>query len=407
MDGGRAAPFYGWVVVAAVAMVLAVGVGITFYGVSIYLKALTEGPDGFSLNIVSVATGSFLLVSGFAGLGVASLLERFEPRTVIIAGALLSAGAVLALGQVANEVQLVTVYSVLGIGFTAMSVIPASALLTSWFTLRRPLAMSIAFAGLPIGGAALSPPIAALVESKGVDGASPWIALLLLLGVVPAALLLKPDPRGVGSWPDGVEMTVEAGPAEGVPLHDAVRTTWFKLVTLALALGMLSQLGALTHLYNAVSERLDASTAGAAVSVLALASLVGRAIGGWALGRVVLRVVTVALLLLQAAAIALLGIAPDLVTMLVATVLFGLTMGNMQILQPLLLAHQFGVRDFSRILARGNLFVMIGTAAGPMVVGAIHTGFGDYRLALCATALPAALAAFLMLYARRFELARG
>jgi MFS family permease len=404
--GTSTGPFYGWIVVAAIAVVLAVGVGITFYGVSIYLKALTEGPDGFSLNIVSVATGAFLLVSGVAGLGVARLVDRFEPRVVIIAGALLGAAAVWALGRVADEVQLVLVYSVLGVGFAAMSVIPASALLARWFTRRRAVAMSVAFTGLPIGGAVLSPLVAALVESQGVDGASPWLALGLLVGVVPAALLLTAEPARRGSWPDGVEVAVSTGPAEGVPLHDAVRSRWFKLVTLALTLGMLSQLGALTHLYNAVSERLDPTTAGASVSVLAGASLVGRVLGGWALSRVVLRSVTVVLLLTQAAAICLLAVAPGLLVMLLATALFGLTMGNMQILQPLLLAHQFGVRDFNRILARGNLFVMGGTAAGPVVVGAIHSFFGDYRLALVAAALPAVIGAVLMLASRRHELER-
>ncbi|MET0931351.1 MAG: MFS transporter [Aeromicrobium sp.] len=406
MDGRRAAPFYGWVIVAAVALVLAIGVGITFYGVSIYLKDLTDGPDGFSLTIVSVATGSFLLVSGVAGLGVGALLERFEPRRVIIAGALVAAASIFALGRVQDEVQLVLVYGVLGAGFAAMSVIPASALLASWFTRRRAVAMSVAFAGLPIGGAVMSPVIAALVESLGVDGASPWLALILLVGVIPVSLLLKADPARIGSWPDGVEVEATTGPAEGVTLTAAVRSTWFRLVTLALTLGMLSQLGTLTHLYNAVSEKLDASTASLVVSVLALASLVGRALGGWALSRVVLSVVTVVLLLVQAGAIVILAVAPGIATVLLATVLFGLTMGNMQILQPLLLAHQFGVRDFSRILARGNLFVMVGTAAGPMVVGAIHTASGDYRLALLATAAPTAVAAVLMLYSRRFELTR-
>ncbi len=219
----------------------------------------------------------------------------------------------------------------------------------------------------------------------------------------PAILLLVPDPAKKGTAPDGDPAPIELPVVTGVRHRDAVRSRWFAVVTVALTLGMGSQLGVLSHVYNAVGERLDASVAAAAVSVVAAASLVGRIAGGWGLARVALQTATVWFLVVQGLAILALALAPATVTVFAATAAFGLTVGNMQIVQPLLLAEQFGNRDFGRILARGNLLVMIGMAAGPVAVGMVHDATGDYRTPLVVAALPALAGAALMIWAARLE----
>jgi MFS family permease len=153
-------PSYGWAVVAALGVVLAVSVGISFYGVSVYLEALTRGPGTFSLAAVSAGTSAFLLVSGVAGVGVAALLDRVDVRWVLSGGAVLAAAALLALGSVRTPGALVLAYAALGVGFAATGTIPASTLIARWFPRRPAVAMSLAFTGLPVGGAVLTPPIA-------------------------------------------------------------------------------------------------------------------------------------------------------------------------------------------------------------------------------------------------------
>ncbi|WP_167736504.1 MFS transporter [Nocardioides sp. 1609] len=397
--------FDGWRVVALLAAILTIGVGITFYGLSVYLSALTRDDDGFTLTTVSVATGAFLVVAGVAGIPVGRLLERYDARAVLVGGLVASAVAVLAVGQVRDPAQLVAAYAVLGVGFAAISVIPVSRVLAAWFVRRRARAMSVAFLGLPVGGAVVTPVVAALVERHGVAGASPFLAAALLLVAVPLCLLVQPDPARVGQRADGAAPASDpgagAGPATGVPLAEAVRTPWFVTVTVALTLGMLSQLGALSHLYNAVAETSGVSTAAAVVSLLAAASLGGRIAGTWVFERVALAHATVALLLLQSGALVCFAVAPGRAAVLAATVAFGVSMGNMQVLQPLLIAERFGTRDFSRILARGNLAVMLGMAAGPVLVGVLHDATGGYPTAYVAAALPALLGAALMAWAAR------
>jgi MFS family permease len=380
---GRGAPFYGWTVVAALGVTLAVSVGVSFYGVSVYLEAFTRGPDGFPLTTVSVATGAFLVVSGVAGVPVAALLDRVDPRWIIGVGALVAAGALLALGWVHTPLQLLLAYAALGLGFAATGTIPASTLVARWFVRRRAMALSLTFIGLPIGGAVFTPPIAALVQSVGVQGAAPWLAAAFLVGVVPVSLVfLRPFPAAVGSWPDGDPTPVPPGDDDDSTAADALRTGWFWVVSTALMLGMLAQVGVLSHLFSVVTERLDTGTAAAAVSVMALASLVGRALGSWALGHVPLTATTVALLGMQGLATVGIALAPSSAALLACAAVFGLTMGNMQVLHPLLVAERYGGRGYGRILALSGLGVMGGTAAGPVLVGVVRDGAGSYSLAL-------------------------
>ena len=377
--------FYGWVVVAALAWTSGVTVGVSFYGVSVYLEALTTGPGALPVTVVSLATGAFLLVSGVSGLGVAAVLDRLDPRAVVTGGAVLVAVAVLGLGRVQTAGQLLAAYAVLGVGFAATAAIPASTLVARWFVRRRTTALSLAFLGLPIGGAVLTPPVALLVEDLGVAGASPWLAGGLLVAVVPAALLLRADPAAVGARPDG-----DAGPPVPAPgtgdspgVGPALRSGWFWVVTLALTLGMLGQVGTLSHLFSAVTQRLDTATAALAVSATALASLTGRLAGSWLLARVRLAPAAVALLAVQGLATGATAVAAGAPAVVAAAALFGLTMGNLQVLHPLLVAERCGGRSYGRVLAASNLVVTAGMALGPAAVGAVRAQAGDYLPALC------------------------
>ena len=107
--------------------------------------------------------------------------------------------------------------------------------------------------------------------------------------------------------------------------------------------------------------------------------MVARLIGGRVVQFVPMTSFTVGLALTQAVAMALLGFATSKLVIFVAIVLFGATVGNILMLQPLLLAERFGVRDYARIFSRSQLVALVGTAGGPILIGALYDVFGSYR----------------------------
>jgi predicted MFS family arabinose efflux permease len=63
--------------------------------------------------------------------------------------------------------------------------------------------------------------------------------------------------------------------------------------------------------------------------------------------------------------------------LLAATVLFGCTIGNLLMLQPLVIADRFGVANYPKIFALCQLIVTgFGVAVGPYLLGFIHDASG-------------------------------
>ena len=87
------------------------------------------------------------------------------------------------------------------------------------------------------------------------------------------------------------------------------------------------------------------------------------------------------------------GIKPGDVRRTSATLLSGLTVGNLLMLHPLLLAARFGVRDYGRIYSRSQLVATLGVAAGPLFIGALHDVVDGYGIAFAVAGGASLLAA--------------
>ena len=71
--------------------------------------------------------------------------------------------------------------------------------------------------------------------------------------------------------------------------------------------------------------------------------------------------------------------------------LFGITIGNLLMMHPLLLADAFDVRHFPRLFALSQSFTTIGVAGGPLLLGALHDAVG-YPTAFITAAVMSLLA---------------
>ena len=395
---GRGGVFRGWWVVAGVFVMLMVTAGLGFYGLPVYLRALTQ-EQGFSVGAVSGATAVFFLVSGFVGLPVAAWMARHDPRPLVAAGAVGCGGALVLLGRVTEVWEVYVAYALFGAGFAASSLVPGTTLVTRWFARRRSIALSVASTGLSAGGVVVTPVVASVIDRGSLAEVAPLLGLALVLGVVPVtAVLLRPSPEALGLLPDGDPAPPPGSPAafRGEAAATAMRSRYFVAVTAAHLLAMLAQVGGIAHLYNLVAERRDAELATTALALLAVSSLVGRLIGGAVAARTSMRGLAVVLMLAQAVALVLLAVLGGSTGLLVTTVAFGLTVGNLLMLHPLLLAERFGVRDYGRIYSRSQLVATFGVAVGPLFIGALHDLVDGYGIAFAVAGAASVLAAVVL-----------
>ncbi len=374
--------FPGWWVVAALFVILMTASGLAFYNLQVFLHALTQ-KGVIGLNLVSWAIGFFFVVNGVAGLGVSVLLERFPARYVIAAGGVVAGASLALLGRVADGTQLFVIFGVLGIGFPATSLIPAMTVVTRWFVERRSVAVSVVSTGLSLGGILFTPVCAHAIELHGFAAVSHWIGLAYVVGVVPLALLLVRDRPEAAA---GAKTGKDAAPPPGVAYREAVTSRYFVWLGAAYVAIMLAQVGVLQHLYNAVASRVDTEFARRVIQILAGSSVVGRFAGGFVLLRVPIRPATAVLITVQGLALGSLAFATTPLAIGVSVVGFGLVVGNLLMIQPLLLAAAFGVRDYGRIYSTSQLVSTLGYATGPGVVAGLSTHFGGYEEAIAVAA---------------------
>lgn len=373
--------FPGWRVVTGSFIVLMTSAGFGFYGLAVYLNAFSRERE-WDVASVSLATTVFFLVSGAVGLYVARLIARHDLRYVIVGGSILGGASLAVLGQVQQQWQLYVAYSVFAVGFAAAGLVPVTTVVTRWFHRRRGVALSIASTGLSAGGVVITPAAKWLIDERGLEAGTPILGLLFVLGTAPFALwLIKPDPAAAGWMPDGERSVAGAAPVApaGMPFTAARRTRFYYGVTIGYVLALGSQVGGIQQLVRLAEERTDRSTAAFATLFLAATSIVARLVGGRLVARVPMMGFTVALTVLQMLALVALAFAATPLTLMLSIVLFGATVGNILMLQPLLIAERFGVADYPRIFSRSQFFSTFGVAGGPLLLGWLHDNAGGYR----------------------------
>jgi MFS family permease len=378
----RDGSFPGWWVVAGCFVVLAVSSGLGFYGLAVYLNAFSN-EKGWPLSSISLATTVFFVVGGVAGVVVARVIARHDVRIVIVVGGVVGGLALGVLGQVEQQWQLFVVYSVFAAGWAAAGLVPVTTVVTRWFHTRRSVALSVASTGLSAGGILLTPFAKRLLDDRGLAAGTPWLGAVFVVGIVPIAwFLVRPDPEAEGWAPDGARRAVgEVPPAPGgTPFAEAVRSRFFVAVTIGFVLAFGAQVGGIQQLVKLVEDRTDAGTAQFAITAVAATSIVARLIGGRVVQFVPMMRLAVVLVATQAVALVVIGAAESTWLLFLAIIVFGATVGNVLMLQPLLIAERFGVRDYPRIFSRTQLYAVIGTAGGPLLLGALYDLSDGYRL---------------------------
>ncbi|MDW3216893.1 MAG: MFS transporter [Ilumatobacteraceae bacterium] len=373
--------FPGWRVVTGCFICLTTGSGLGFYGLAVYLNALSN-ERGWDVASISLATTWFFFVSGIAGVWAARLIVRYDIRYVASGGAVVAGISLAGLGQVDRQWQLFVVYGFFAIGWALSGLVPMTTVVTRWFHAKRSVALSVASTGLSAGGILITPAAKWLLDRQGLATGTPWLGLVFVVGIVPFTLwLIRPDPAVLGWLPDGERATpgAAAPQATGTPYREAIASKFFLFVTIGYVLALGSQVGGIQQLVKLVEERTTADTAALATLVLAATSVVARLIGGRVIASLPMIPFTAGLASLQMVAMVGLAFAMSTTPIFAAIILFGATIGNILMLQPLLIAERFGVRDYPRIYSRAQLLGLVGTAGGPLLLGWLHDAAGGYR----------------------------
>ena len=412
--------FYGWYIVAASLVVMAFGIGGGLYLFGVLLPSLLL-EFAWTHAEVSGANSVAMIVMGILGPFMGRLIDRYGPRMLMSTSAVccglgFGAQALVARLPALNDVaapltQLYCCYVVYGAGLAGIGYVPVNTIVSRWFIRRRGLALGIAAVGVGLGGF-LIVPAGWLIDRLGWRAATAIIGATITTIVLPLAVfVLKRHPEEMGLAPDGRDVDASAtrahaadGPAieRTSPAAELLmsRTFW----ALALAFGIYTVTVTIVRVFGiAVLQEKGMPPPGArfVMSALAMSGILGKIVFGALTDRLPPQLVATAAFVLAAiGTLFLLGPASAFDVALFAVV-YGLPMGGIAALQPVLIAEYFGPSSFATVYGTLVLLLTIGAAAGPVIAGRVYDLGGGYLPTLIACSLASGAAAVLMMAAQR------
>jgi len=363
---------YGWVIVGAGALMGCVAIGALF-SLAVFLQPMSEATGWTRTGISSAMTLDFLTM-GVAAFGWGALSDRFGPRIVVLAGAvLLGLGLALA-SRATSLLEFQLIYGIV-VGVAAGAVFaPMIATVTGWFDRHRSLAVSLVSAGMGVAPMTISPFAQWLISAYDWRTAMLTIAIGAWVLLVPAALLVRRPPEITASSPG---MPAEGG--EGMTVGQALRSPQFIVLGLTFFCCCAAHSGPIFHTVSyALACGLPAMTAVTIYSVEGLAGLGGRILFGLLGDRFGARRVVVAGLMVQAVGAGSYYFTRDVGEFYAVAILFGVAYGGVMPLYAVIAREYFPLRIMGTVFGGAAMISSLGMALGPAVGGWIFDTFHGY-----------------------------
>jgi MFS family permease len=363
---------YGWVIVAAGALIGCIGMG-SMFSLAVFLDPIAT-ETGWSRAGLSAAMTVAFLAMGAGAFGWGWVSDRHGPRIVGIAGGvLLGAGLVLASRATSLLAFQLTYGLLLGAAAGAFFA-PMMATASAWFDRHRALAVSLVSAGLGMAPVTVAPFAQFLLSGHDWRSAMLVIGLVAWAVVLPAALLLRRPPEAI------LAAHAAAAPAGGsFTAFQALGTRQFVVLAATFFACCLAHSGPIFHVVSyAMVCGLPAMAAVSVYSLQGMAGLGGRLLLGVLADRLGAKPVLIGGLLLQALAIGAFVPARSLGELYAVAAVFGLAYGGVMPLYAVLARDYFGPRVMGTVFGAATMVSCLGMAAGPAVGGWILDRFGSY-----------------------------
>lgn len=378
--------FYGWVVVAAIIAggFIMMGANSSF---GVFFKSLEE-TFGLTRASTSSILSTRMVFSGLAALLGGWAIDRYGPRKVFSVMGFFAGLSLILTGLTTDAWQLFFTYGLLmSVGTGAVFVVMTATVLR-WFQRKRGLALGIAGAGGGFGTAVLSPLSASFINSLG------WRTTIMMLGglswlvMLPAAFLIRGDPREMGLQPDGAVSDFQTNGADPDtslstkrPLSRVFRNQSFWALLFLWFTMAFSVFFIMTHIVpHAIDLGFSPVESATILSISGIAMIIGRLFSGIIADRVDSKWIAVVTSLVQFGAILSLVWAGELWMLYLFGLINGVTFGGFGTAITMLIGKSFSLDDIGKILGILEVGIFAGGALGPYLGGLIFDNTGSYTL---------------------------
>jgi MFS family permease len=329
---------------------------------------------------------------------VGRIADRYGAKTALLIGNLAFAASVAALSFAnGRPLQVYGLFALVGVTSALSGTVLYSKMVAGWFTRQRGLMLGITAGGGNGAGATLMPGVAALLLTHyGWRGAYVGLGLIILGLGFPVLLAGLRNPP---SMIKATKVLVESGVSAG----EARRTSIFRLMAVAVALGAGSLSALFSHIVAMLMDRhIGEGLATAALMAFAFSGTGWQLVVGHLFDRASTPKIAAPFFLVAIAGVALLSLGHGPMLLITGGLLAGLGIGTEYGLLPYALPRYFGLRSYGETY--GVVYGLIALTMGfsPVLMDAVYDRTGNYNLPLlvigACLALSAGLIAVLPVY---------
>ena len=388
-DDGRPKYFYGWVIVAVMAITGAVSMGMGSLNFGLFIK-----PMGDELGIGRAAFGwaqtARMGASSATSPLIGWLIDRYGSRVMLPVAALATGVALIGLAYVTTSWHLVVLFVVMGlVGMSGPGALVTTVPVLKWFVRNRGKAVAFVGLGIPFGALIFIPLTQVLINEIGWRNAWIVLAIIGISLIVPlGAIFLRRQPEDMGMLPDGGE---PEGPDDGTSgrrrvvdevswtVREAVRTTtMWRLVIVFSMVQMATGTVALHRIAAFMDRGMDPTLISFATAFDAVAAGGSTFMFGMLVRWVPSRFLGAVGFSMLAGASVLTIYATNLPIMFISMAVFGVGIGGMMFLNNYIWADYFGRGSVGAIRGLVNPINLVVGGIGAPAAGYVRDITGSY-----------------------------
>lgn len=374
--------YYGWLIVVACFLLSAASTGLLTN-----LNALFITP---AIETLQVSHSTFMLYSTLAMFAAmifmpitGTLFRKHSARKLIIIGAIFGASAHI-LYSIATNVWFFYIGGILaGASSGLFGTVPMTLLLSNWFYEKRGTMTGIAFTGSSLSTSALSPIVTRLIEAYGWRMTYRFLAVSIIVLCIIVVLIVRMKPADMGLRPYGTAQKDEKDiEPVGFMRGQAVKMPFFWIFAFALFLLGLIVSGTQQQLVTYwTSEGISTTTAANYFSLVLLVGLVFKILLGGVFDHFGCAKSSLACGIIASAGLLSLAFCTKGFTVIIPTVLFGITTATMVMVPAFLANRLFGEKDFPSNSSLLTTVLFFGSAVGIPLSASFFDILGSYRSA--------------------------
>ena len=357
-------------------LLMTLSAGSAFYAFGLFIIPF-EDNFSWQRSEISGAIAIHFLAAAICGPIAGKLMDSYSSKILIITGLFISSISYLILPQIFSLIHLYVLWGALGVGNAFAGVVPVGVLISRYFNKNRGVAMGIAMSGIAFGGLVMTPILGYSIQQINWAPTAILLGLTLLILPVPFVYFIVKDHR---IEKNGDTNSKTKTLLEKIP--NAMKTPSYWLAGSAFLLGSAATVGVIQHQASFLRDyAMSPTLAALGVGITAGIGGIGKLAFGYISDRVPVRYASLLSFGSNIIALTLLLTSQATTALWLYVIFFGLGMGAIVVLVPLIVGELFGDESFGTVYGSISMVQGLGLALGPWAVGIIFDLHNSYIFA--------------------------